>query len=166
MLIYHEIDKDSLNSVKVNGLKCQSRGVKSDDEAVRKTNAFLDDRRPSHVKAANVSRQRNLYGYLGNKSWIIDIKDGSHVAVREKRSQNNLVLLRLTVNQENCWISDLDIYDALKDAIMHRQSASVLAELAARYWQAIQPLLTYDQSVKRPEVLITRNIPPSNISQL
>ena len=166
MIIYHEVTPESLSSVLSDGLKRTSRGAKTDDKAIVKTDKLLDAHCPEHLRAAGLSRQENIYGYLGTESSVSDIKDGSATSISKKRDQNDQVLLRLIVDTQRCWVSDLDKYDAMKTALMNKSPQQTLLELCDNYWNSLQPLDTYNADMQRPEVMITYNLPPSNIERV
>jgi hypothetical protein len=166
MVIYHEVAPDALARVKIDGLKRASRGEKGKDKLIIHTNEFLDKHCPPHLHAAGVSRHNNIYGYLGTKSSIIDIQDGSLIPLSEKGNQNNLVLLRLELNIQHCWVSDLDMYDKVRDVIAKKQPTEKILQLCRHYWNALQPLKTYKKNIRRPEVMITYDIPASCITPI
>src|SRR5690606_9680655 len=134
----------------------ESRGEKGNDEAIIKTDKFLDINRPLSAKQAGLSRTNNVYAYIGDKVSLIDIQSGKPVPLRSCLKKQETRLLRLHVELEHCFVSDLDIYDAIKSAISHHK-AVILAELAARYWHAVIPLREFNPGdISRPEVMITR----------
>jgi hypothetical protein len=160
--IYHQIAADGWAHVKKEGLKSNSRGAHGDDQLLVKTDTFLDDQLPQKLKDAGVSRKNNSYGYLGNTKAVIDILTGTSVSVSEKNAED-LILLQLDVNNERCWVSNLDLYDEVKRAL---DRGVDVKQAARRYWQALTRLDQYRGSIVRPEVMITYDIPPINISEI
>jgi hypothetical protein len=165
MTLYHEIDRESLDSVLTDGVKRTSRGEKGDDDAIKKTDTYLDARRPATLVQKNVSRDDNIYAFLGTDRTLIDITSGVVVSLSDRKKPDT-ALLRLSVEQNACYVSDLDRYDAVKYAIENNMTEQ-LNTLAAHYWQAVVPLGTHVAgTVIRPEVMITRDIRPSEIEQI
>lgn len=73
-------------------------------------------------------------------------------------------VLRLEIDPGHAFISDLDRYDALKKAIEKREPIDHLESLACEYWQAVRPLTKQaSSSIKRPEIMITYDIPPREL---
>jgi hypothetical protein len=161
MVIYHQLESDAWRSARYRGLQKSSRGVKGRNEQVIKTDAFLDQHRPSFLKAKGVSRNHNLYGYLGDGTNLIDIQTGKLCPATRKAAEKGQVLLQVEVAVQDCWVSDLDLYDAVKNASSHPISA--LEHAGASYWASLQPLGEYDGSIRRPEVMITRDVGPEHI---
>lgn len=165
MILYHEIDRDSLDNVLTDGLKRTSRGEKGSDEAIKKTDAYLDARRPATLVHKDISRDDNIYAFLGDNKTLIDITNGLIVPLSE-RKQPDIALLRLSVEPSVCYVSDLDRYDAVKHAIAH-DMIDQLDALSEHYWQAVIPLNDYTAgTIIRPEIMITRDVLPSEIEQI
>lgn len=160
--VYHEVLPDSLGNALSEGVKRSTHGEKSDSLA-KKTDAYLDRRRPEHLPS-DVSRANAVYGYLSDDDQLIDIKDGTPVGVKEFAAQRSQVLLRMTVELDKCFVSDLDRYDAVKEALEKGDDAA-LDQLATRYWDRLTPLEKYDPGpIRRPEALITHDVAPSDIT--
>ncbi|HEU5121765.1 MAG TPA: hypothetical protein VFT59_02875 [Candidatus Saccharimonadales bacterium] len=158
MIIYHEISKESLSKIEGEGLKCTSRGKSGLSDDIIKTDRFLDSYIPVSLAQAGVSRDNNLYGYLGDKVSVINIENGRQTSLAQLASKENRILLRLDVNPSHCYISDLDIYDAIKTHIGQGEADEAWAQ---RYWHAIIPLQHFALGdIARPEVMITHDIPP------
>jgi hypothetical protein len=165
MVLYHEIDRDSLDSVLADGLKRTSRGEKGDDDAIKKTDAYLDTHRPATLVHRNISRDDNIYAFLGTDKTLIDITSGAIVSLSDHKKPD-VALLRLSVGQSACYVSDLDRYDAVKHAVEHGMTEQLDA-LADHYWQAVVPLEAYTTgTIIRTEVMITRDVLPSEIEQI
>lgn len=164
MVIYHEVTHDALARIRQEGIKRASRGIKGKDKSIIHTDNFLDKHCPPYLHEISVSRNNNIYGYIGTKSSLIDIQDGSLISLSKKKEQNDQVLLRLDIDTQGCWVSDLDMYDKVKDAIVKKQPNEKILQLCHRYWNALQPLKNYKKNIKRPEVMITYDIPASCIT--
>ena len=159
MIVYHEIDPSSCGAVLKDGLKRTSRGEKGDDELIKTTDELLDSRRPSGLSQAGVSRDNNLYAYLSSDDHIIDIKDGLEKPISEFADRGEQVLLSLQVDSDKVYVSDLDRYDRLKEAVASGLGQPVLEELADTYWRAVISLKLYQpHSLRRPEAMITYDI--------
>jgi hypothetical protein len=163
MIIYHIVASQALPSTLSHGLKKTSRGEKGSDEAIIQTDIFLDKMRPSSIREAGISRDNNIYGYLPKGENVIDIQDGSLVEI-DKLAKKGQRTLRLNVDAQRCYLSDLDIYDTLRQAIENHQSREHLNELASNYWKRVVSLVEASESTaRRPEVMVTYNIPPDAI---
>lgn len=161
--VYHEVLPDSLDSTLSEGVKRSTHGEKS-DSLVKKADDYLDRRRPEHLPS-DLSRANAVYGYLADDGKLIDIKDGTPVDVKEFAAQRKQVLLRMTVELDNCFVSDLDRYDAVKEALEKGDDDAALEQLAARYWDRVTPLEKYSPGpIRRPEALITHDVAPSDIA--
>lgn len=151
MRAYHEVSPDGLGSVLANGLKRTSRGDKS-DKIIAKTDAFLDAHRPKYLKDNGVSRDDNVYGYVAVGDAVIDITDGRIVPIREFVAQSKQAVLELDVDAQHCYVSDLDTYDALQDAITNYEDNATLEKLAVSYWKKVMLLADFSpQDIVRPE---------------
>ena len=74
MTIYHQLTDDAWKRARTEGLFRDTRGEKGNDEAVRRTDLFLDERLPRSLEASLVSRCRVIYGYLGDEENLLDIQ--------------------------------------------------------------------------------------------
>jgi hypothetical protein len=156
--IYHQLTNEAWELAKAKGLLRNTRGDKGQDEQIIKTDKFLDTHVPQALQNKGVSRCNTIYGYLGNKNKLIDIQSGSLQPITQIAAQKGHVLLRLEVELRHCWVSDLDLYDAVKHANeANRKKAAV------RYWNALRPLADYKNTMSRPEIMITIDIPPSHL---
>ena len=165
-IAYHEINPESLDGTLKHGLKCSSRGDKGDDQDIIKTDAFLDKYRPSGPEEANVSRDNNLYAYLVVNTKISDITDGKLIEITDFIANSDQVVLRLKIDPTRCFVSDLDKYDAIKKRIVKSEDLDELRPLAEQYWTQLQPLNQYKtSSIHRPELMITYDISPEDITQ-
>lgn len=164
MILYHELGSDDLKDVLRNGLKRTNRGAKGNDQAIIETDKYLDDHRPSSLKIAGLSRNNNIYAFIGNTDSIIDIKDGATVALKDYMSDRNSVLLRLTVNPKYCYVSDIEKYDEVKFLLV--SGDKVQAHKSAQdYWDTIMDFSVFRvNTIKRPEVMIVRDLLPDALS--
>jgi hypothetical protein len=161
--VYHEVLPDSLDNALSEGVKRSTHGEKS-DSLTKKADNYLDRRRPEHLPS-DVSRANAVYGYLSDDDQLIDIKDGTPVGVKEFAAQRSQVLLRMTVELDNCFVSDLDGYDVVKEALEKDDDDAAVDQLAARYWDRLTALEKYAPGpIRRPEALITHDVPPSDIT--
>jgi hypothetical protein len=162
MFIYHVVNSDAVDAILKEGLKRVSRGEKGNDNAIIKTDAFLDNLRPQTIEMAGLSRNNNIYGYLPVKDRVIDIRDGK-VVDKEKIINSGNTLLQLTIDPKRCYISDLEIYDAIKDQFDSKKDTH-LTRLASKYWSNVTRLDKHDITIpQRPEVMVTYDIPVHDI---
>lgn len=164
MVLYHEIDSSSLQSVLQNGLKCTHRGSKGSDKSIVQTDEYLDKHRPDTLKEAGISRGNNLYAFIGTEDTIINIKDGAIIPVQEYLCHHNSVILKLQIDAESCYVSDLDKYDALKSALSNTDERHSV-RLAREYWDAVVPLQSFHPgNIARPEAMIIRDVRPGELT--
>lgn len=168
MIVYHEATPHSYDTIVRDGLKCTSRGAKTNgDPLIQKTDKLLDDRCPKTLQNAHVSRDNNLYAYIADGETVQDITDGSFIPVTTFIQKSNQLVLSIDVDPDCCFVSDLDQYDALKAAIEKKEPREVLNQIADTYWQSLALLSKYDLSQKtRAEIMITYNITPANITSI
>mgnify|MGYP003596682327 CR=1 FL=1 len=164
MLVYHEITPDALGTVLQNGLKKTSRGAKGSDKAIIQTDQFLDKSCPEQLKSQGVSRDDNVYAYIRDGDSIIDITNGEPIPLRQFIKRSKQKVLELDVNPSRCFVSDLDTYDALKEALINNENQDVLDTLASSYWSKVAKLTESDATTtRRPEILITYDVPAGDI---
>ncbi|OYW44142.1 hypothetical protein B7Z28_00315, partial [Candidatus Saccharibacteria bacterium 32-45-3] len=126
-----------------------------------------DSHCPKELIKAGVSRDNTIYAYNVEKGLIADITDGKRRDADEFIRSSSKAVLRIKVDPQRCYVSDLDKYDGVKKAIEYRASDSEKEELACAYWGALQNLSQYsNQSIPRPEVMITYDLPPSAIDRV
>jgi hypothetical protein len=168
MIIYHQVDADSIESILRDGLKTHLRGDKESNTAIAQADAYLDDHRPESIVKANVSRQNNAYGYVGvGQDQAIDITDGSIISVHDLSASEQQILVKLDVDANRCFVSNLDAFDAVKSAHSNAFDERHLQQLSDQYWRSIVPLPQFDiTKTPRPEVMITYDVPPENITRL
>ncbi len=166
MKLYHEVKPDSVGAILQKGLIRTSRGQKGDDKYIIQTDAILDQHRSSALKEAGVSRDDNLYCFYAHNGSITDIRDGAVVPLKKYAATNDYSVLEIDVPVKGCYVSDLDTYDALKDAVTHHQQ-NKLEQLAKSYWDKLTPLEQYQEGTfRRPEVMITFDIDPGHLRLL
>jgi hypothetical protein len=163
MILYHEVSSDSLGNILRHGLKCTERGEKSNDESIIQADHYLDKHRPSKLKKAGLSRSSAVYAFIGTTDTIIDIKNGTIIPLNAYSAKSESAIVRLDVEVEFCYVSDLDKYDAVKSALS--DGNELLAyNLAQEYWNSIIPFATFQpDDIARPEVMIIRDVPPDKL---
>lgn len=167
MKVYHEVQPDSLGSILEDGLKRTTRGDKGDDSSIYHTDQLLDRLRPSTLTDAGVSRDNNLYGYLARDGHIIDITNGDLVPIPTFLNLSSQTVLELTIDPQRCYVSDLDRFDTVMRAIERHEADETIQALAHAYWQAVIPLADYSTNAfRRPEVMITYDVEPDDITPL
>ncbi len=72
-------------------------------------------------------------------------------------------LIALDIDPVRCFVSHLDTYDVVQEAMKKDENESRLQDLAMSYWRKLIRLDRYDASIRRPEVMITYDVPPSAI---
>jgi hypothetical protein len=163
MTIYHTIAGNSLESARANGLKRSSRGSKGAAGAIVRTDQLLDAHRPAELRQAGVSRDDNLYGYYVDGRRLVNIVDGELISP-ERLAVAGQVLLELEVDAARCYVSDLDTYDAVRQAVERDAGGAELEKLAISYWDKVVVLSAYHPgSLRRPEVMVTYDVPPADI---
>lgn len=167
MIVYHEANLKAVDSILEKGLKCTSRGDKGDDSVIMQTDKLLDDCRPEKLKQAGISRDNNLYAFIADNNKVISIVDGGAVRIGEFVEKSDQAVFRLTVDPKKCYVSDLDLFDATREAVEKDKSPTTLNKHAARYWNALTPLSNFKiNTIKRPEVMVTYDISPESIEFL
>jgi hypothetical protein len=157
-VIYHEVRPESLATVLQQGIKCSNQGEKT-DSVVQRTDECLETRMPQQLSASGLSRRQVVYGYLAVGDQLIDIRTGEAVDTEGFASQRDLTLLRITADAADCYVSDLDAYDAVKMCVESGADDTLLARLADRYWSRVLPLEAYQAgSYRRPEVMVTHDV--------
>lgn len=163
MVLYHEVTTESFEDTLAHGLKRTARGEKGAKGDIVQTDTYLDDHRPANISQQGISRDDNLYAFIGTGDSLIDITNGATVQIQDYPLQDSR-LLRLNINTDCCYVSDLDLYDAVKAAVANHETAT-LAELADDYWAHLVPLADFAiGDITRPEIMITQDIDPSDIS--
>lgn len=161
--LYHEISPESLDLVQKEGIKRKSEGVKSDREK-QKVDTFLDTHLPEWTAPQQVCRANVVYAYLPDgDSKIIDIKNGDAVPLELYMARSKQTLLAVNVDENACYVSDLDLYDTMTRALELDEQDSTREHLADRYWERVVTLRDYEPGmIARPEVMIAADIRPQD----
>jgi hypothetical protein len=163
VVVYHEVRPEVLDAVLRHGLKCDDDGEKS-DQVVRRTDDCLETRKPAHLADRGVERSRAVYGYLAVGSNLVDISTGNAVDAAEFAARRDQILLRITADCADCYVSDLDAYDAVKMCVSSDAEDSLLSRLAQRYWTRVIPFEEYRPGLyRRPEVMVCNDVDGQDI---
>lgn len=162
--VFHEIFHDTVDTALQRGILLGTGGDKRDTE-IHQTDEFLNKYRPSHLKQRGVDRKTNNYCYLSKGENIIDITSGEEKSLSEFLSQSKQALLQIEVDPAVCYVSDLDLYDQIKELLTKGDETNA-RRLAPIYWNSLQLLADYPGGVRRPEVIVPHNIPASAITQV
>ncbi len=159
---YHEVRKDSLDSILGNGLKCAQRGDKSDG-LIARTDQLLDSRLPNELRMAGLSRQRNLYCYLAEREGAVNITDGRVTPPDSLSATSDHVVLEIMADPSKAYVSDLDRYDAVKVSVAAGDGSA--GHHADEYWKALTrwDQYSHERGFRRPELMVTYDIPPEHI---
>ncbi|MNT09770.1 hypothetical protein D3C72_1445710 [compost metagenome] len=164
MIVYHEVNSDSLGAVLNSGLICTSRGSKGNDRSIIAADHYLDERCPVYLKERGMSRDNNVYAYVSSGDSIVDITNGDLIPLQEFISRSNQSVLELSVDASRCYVSDLDTYDAIMTALENHEDQYIIDQLASSYWNKIIVLKNFSLgSIRRPEIMITYDVPPSMV---
>lgn len=164
VVVYHEVRPESLEQVLRAGLKRSDEGEKS-DAVVQRTDDCLEDRMPADLARRGLSRRSVVYGFLSSGDKLVDIRDGREVGVEQFAAERELVLLRFDVDSADCFVSDLDAYDAIKVCVDSGAEDALLSRLAQRYWERVVPVDDYDPGrYRRPEVMVLNDIAAEDIT--
>lgn len=186
--VFHKTSRDSLPSVLSDGLRCGEQGSHSQDDRVRAANEFLNGACPSELKSEGVDRKGCIYCYLGfGDDKVFDVESGRVVDLERWDVGADNAKLRLLIDPEIAFVSDLDAYDALLDRMEERAGEDVLAALAGEYWQRLVRLTDVSvhyrledealvaattapaglpRRLERVEVLVTTDVARDEIQQL
>jgi hypothetical protein len=186
--VFHKTSRDSVSSVMSEGLRYGKEGSNGKDDRVRAANEFLNARCPTELKDEGVDRVECIYCYLGvGDGNVFDVESGRVLDHERWDLGPDNVKLRLLVDPENAFVSDLDAYDTLLDRMEERAGEDVLAALAREYWQrlvrladvrahyrlegdALVPASTAPPGLpgrlERVEVLVTTDVAWGEIEQL
>jgi hypothetical protein len=166
MILYHQIDAATLESILRQGVKTSQRGQKGQDPAIITTDQFLDQHRPPEIIDQGISRCDNVYAFLPlNDHQVRHITNGRAISVADLASDLHQALVKLIVDPARCFVADLDDFDQIKQMLADRPHDTQVGQRAVVYWSRLIPLVNYhDQEMNRPEVLITYDIPPHCIT--
>lgn len=162
--VFHEISPDTVDVALERGILLGTGGDKR-DAAIHQADEFLNEYRPSDLKQKGVDRKTNNYCYLSKDGNIIDITSGEEKSLDEFMSDSTQALLQIEVDPAACYVSDLDLYDQIK-VLLRKGDETNARRLAPVYWDALQVLKGYSGSIRRPEVIVPYNIPPSVIAKV
>jgi hypothetical protein len=159
--VYHQVAKNRAHEIITQGL-LQGSGGERRNKDIEKTDALLNELRPQTCLQASLDRDRNAYCYLADNDGVVDIVTGQ----RKKPAdivEPGQTLLTVQVDPQRCYVSDLDLYDKLVEYVKQadREKARITAQA---YWAAVQRLDSYDHSFRRPEVMVTYDVPPISIT--
>src|SRR5690606_15492069 len=103
-------------------------------------------------KDEKIYRNSSIYGYLPiDARNVIDITNGQPIAVDELAKELEQEIVKITVNQQTCYASDLDAYDAVRKAVEAHVDESALQRLANSYWSKLVRLSDYEtDGIRRP----------------
>lgn len=161
--LYHELSPETVDKVLAEGIKKDKSGTKR-NSSIEKLDTFLDTHIPDEVKTLGLSRRSVVYAFMASGDKIVDIVTGDEVAVEDYIKDNQMSLLKLKVEPEVCYVSDLDLYDTLRRAMEQDEQDSTREHLADRYWKRVIPLKDYEPgTIARPEVMIATDIEPRDI---
>lgn len=163
MTLYHKVSREALDDTLQHGLKRALRGKHGAADIIAITDQFLDQHRPADLRTNNVSRDQAIYAYIGTDHSITSIENGQEEPL-SKHLQQDDSLLKLTVDPKDCYVSDLDQFDAVKQAL-EADDPALAEERADHYWETVTPLSQYENDTfRRPEIIITKDIAPAAIT--
>jgi hypothetical protein len=161
--VFHEVRPESLDELRRDGIRRGGSGEKTGGPE-QGADTFLDSARSPAEVQRGLSRHDVVYGYLSDGDRLIDIQDGKAVDPPSYAAEREQVLVRMTVDSDRCFVSDLDCYDVVKEGLQSGWSQDALLRWAARYWKQVTPLSDYRPGLyRRPEVMITVDVPPRDI---
>lgn len=163
ILAFHEIKKDEVEGVLKNGLLLGRKGHKRDN-AINQTDAFLNRHRPAAIKNSGLDRMTNIYCYLSDDNYVIDIASGIKKPPAQIIDNSQQQLLSVQVDPERSYVSDLELYDHIKSLVQSGKVKQAKA-LARVYWATVVPLARYNHEFRRPELVIPYAIQPNDISK-
>jgi len=147
MIAYHKLPRKDLVSVIKLGLR-QKRSDTEDSKSIDRTNDFLNTYRlPKHEKIG-LNRKYNIYCYVALGDEIIDIATGEAKMPDTIIKNDADVLLQVRVDAARCYISDLDLYDAVKMSVENNDMTTA-ARLAHDYWNAVKRLDIYQKNLSK-----------------
>ncbi len=162
--VFHEIKSDRIENVLQNGLQLTSGGDKRDKD-INKTDEFLNEYRPKYLVQRGVDRKTNTYCYLASGNEIIDITSGESKSPQEIISDSQHALLQIEIEPGKCYVSDLDIYDQVKE-LLGSGNDTQAQRLAQTYWNELQLFADYNKNIRLPEIMVTYAVPPSHITRV
>lgn len=163
-IAFHELSPDAAQAALERGLLQGTSGEKTDDD-IAATDRFLNARRPQSLIEKGVDRHMNLYCYLSHGGKIIDISSGKTLSAPAFTAGRPQSLLQVEVDPARCYVSDLDLYDQVME-LLKKSDETNATRLAEQYWANLRLLNHYDWTFRRPEVMVTYTIPPSDITRI
>ena len=164
MTLFHEIKPDKREDALCRGLM-QGDGGDKRNAAINKADAFLRELQPGHLVRAGVDRQANIFCYLTHGKQVLDITTGDTRDPAAIARDHGAAMLRVEADERRCYVSDIDAYDQIKDLLIAGKIAQA-RQRAPAYWQHVIPLAKYAGQFRRPEVLVTYDIPSSGLSTI
>jgi hypothetical protein len=162
--LLHEVCPESIDQVLHDGIRCQGSGEKTAG-AEQQADTYLDGHAPACYTERGLGRRTVVYGYMPIDDGLIDITTGEAIDVGAFAAQHEQVLVRMDVERSRCYVSDLDCYDIVKDALKSSWPPERLRAWAARYWTRVTPLNDYAAgSFRRPEVMVIGDIAGPDIT--
>lgn len=165
MIAYHEANPDTVSSILQKGLQKTSRGDLSNHAIRAQTDRLLDDNRPEALRLAGLSRDNNVYAFLYMDGTLTGIDKGEPLTVEEYVRNTDQAVFCLTIDPTRTYVSDLDAYDSVAKLLQTGADEQTIAAAARRYWSTIIQLSSYEAGqIKRPELMITYDIPPGYLT--
>lgn len=164
MIIYREVKKDELEDIFLHGLTLGTGGDKRDAN-INKTDKFLNGFRSNDLIKSGVDRLVNIFCYLSQSGKVIDITSGEPREPQEISHDAKQTLIRIKSDPSRCYVGDLDLYDDIK-VLLASGDIPKARGLAPIYWEKVVKLQDYDGFFRRPEVLVTYNIPVEKLSKI
>lgn len=165
----HSIGADSLNQVLSHGLRYGEAGSRSKEPSVDQANSYLDAHRPKDLERKGVSRNSCIYMYVELHGFVLDIKDGALKHPSQWNAGEGYRKLRATIDEEVCFVSNLDAYDAFVASLTIGDEHQ-LVEKAKIYWQSVVPFTDFLRKHRLPpttpriELMVTKTIQPSQLT--
>ncbi len=159
--LFHKIQSDRVTDVLRHGLLLGATGDMR-GPMVAKTDDLLNAFRPPHLTRKGVDRKTNTYCYLTIGREVVDITSGDKKSPEEIAASPTHTLLEIEVDPTACYVSDLDLYDTIMQLLQNADDATAHA-LTPVYWSRLQPLSQYTGGSRRPEVMVTYDVPPACI---
>jgi len=164
--LYHQASKKDAAKILREGLLQGAGGERrAADDDISRGDALLNRLRSPQDKQRGLDRERNVYCYMAAEKGIVDITSGAiedPAAVLDDASQT---LLAIDADPAHCFVSDLDRYDSFMQAAKNGDMEQA-RKLGREYWRALQSLQEYAHTFRRPEVIVTCNVPPEKITRL
>jgi hypothetical protein len=179
-VVFHKAKAADGPQLLAHGLQYGRQGPLSREGPVAQANAYLDRHIPAACAGAGISRQQCIYAYLYKEGCLFGIKSGSPIKPEDWDPGQGFIRLCLQVDAAGGYVSDLDTFDRVAEALQKKLPDNELQQRAAAYWAALIPLTTVltkfaagrdgvtgpdGQRIARPEVMLTDSVPPANMAQ-